>query len=997
MRNVKRNSGVGTVNKGPNENRNDKEYWKCKVCCFFHDPPTKVFDIDKHKENAKELVENKLGIGCNKRKGKEVCELCKEADKLVTSVDRFISPHLTMSRQTAVKYDNKVLYHPLSSCRFEAGRIEGKESEYRKRFVNELKERLEGIEDDFFWVFHCIRHFIPRLLSLREKSLSWFWEHLPADSRIPDHGIWHHCAMTSAIHSCFQKSQKKNIDDEIVSHIYLFEFIPVQGFISGARKLRDFWTGSMLVSYLTFSVMVRVIEELGSDHIVFPNPIGQPLVDRYLYEKLKKKLHPESRLLKEIEQDILRDGFNGSDIRRMASLPNRIFLLIPDPHRSDGHLETFRNSFVEAWEEIWRGILGYTESKLQQLLTSKFRIGNCSRCLEPLRSIFKRQCNGYWKRFEVEFPLLTKTKSEKSKKSKSVSASDFSDNPFFKKALENLNRISERYNEILMNFRNKPELYSACYGNLIWRLDFLKSTSLDWSAVDEDAEEGIKCRLHPELEALKLDCHGCREKCELKRTFAGSFRPDNPAFPYRAFWKLMEDTFRGEFKSGEMLSAVGLIKRLLWRWLRETDRQKLSETLRVFADHVGIEDCENISFDSTYEVALREPLKKIEENYGREEVNKLIRAISDGDIESVFKKKKIKLETPDKYYAIVFMDGDGIGEILSKKLGKKVWEFLHPDFKEKLYKKCPKCIEAYKEMERDLSLSIHGHVSKCMTDFSRVALHLVTKHDGVLVYTGGDDLCALFPARRVAEAVRELFEFFNSDFIVRTKMKDRTYVRRKDTGSVSEIERYFLKNLGSGEDVVRIDESKEVLQELYYGFGKDVTVSAGVYISHCKWPMRGAIERAKHLLRSAKHVGKVTGRGGWVAFELQRRNGEARGFIARIDGKEFTNFCKVLNSKEFPGTLPYKIEKLSGIFTEEKILRNFIASKLKLPCDDELVESLSSILKMPNLRETLEGMTMGHGASPNATERNGGVNADAIIIASFLAKTMTGGTDGTSS
>lgn len=57
---------------------------------------------------------------------------------------------------------------------------------------------------------------------------------------------------------------------------------PVQSFIAAARSLRDLWTGSALLSWLSFQALRPVIERLGPWAVVFPALRGNPLVDLWL-------------------------------------------------------------------------------------------------------------------------------------------------------------------------------------------------------------------------------------------------------------------------------------------------------------------------------------------------------------------------------------------------------------------------------------------------------------------------------------------------------------------------------------------------------------------------------------------------------------------------------------------------------------------------------------------------------------------------------------------
>jgi len=61
------------------------------------------------------------------------------------------------------------------------------------------------------------------------------------------------------------------------SSFVLFALGPVQGFIKASRTVRDLWSGSYLLSYLTFRAMKAVADGAGERAIVFPNYAELPL------------------------------------------------------------------------------------------------------------------------------------------------------------------------------------------------------------------------------------------------------------------------------------------------------------------------------------------------------------------------------------------------------------------------------------------------------------------------------------------------------------------------------------------------------------------------------------------------------------------------------------------------------------------------------------------------------------------------------------------------
>src|SRR6202035_1604331 len=90
-----------------------------------------------------------------------------------------------------------------------------------------------------------------------------------------DHTIWHHL---DAAMGCRGSTGQGGVA------LLTFALGPVQPFIAAARTVRDLWTGSYLLSWLTFAAMRPVLEECGPAAVLSPALRGNPLMDRWLHE-----------------------------------------------------------------------------------------------------------------------------------------------------------------------------------------------------------------------------------------------------------------------------------------------------------------------------------------------------------------------------------------------------------------------------------------------------------------------------------------------------------------------------------------------------------------------------------------------------------------------------------------------------------------------------------------------------------------------------------------
>src|SRR5690625_4501829 len=114
-------------------------------------------------------------------------------------------------------------------------------------------------------------------------KLGHLWSMLPAGSRVPDHSICDHLALTSAFAGAFAA------DPDGEAALLALSIGPVQGFISAARKMDDLWAGSHLLSRLSWEVMRPLCEGLCPDDIMFKHMSVLPVW--YLWHSCKSGIH----------------------------------------------------------------------------------------------------------------------------------------------------------------------------------------------------------------------------------------------------------------------------------------------------------------------------------------------------------------------------------------------------------------------------------------------------------------------------------------------------------------------------------------------------------------------------------------------------------------------------------------------------------------------------------------------------------------------------------
>ena len=100
---------------------------------------------------------------------------------------------------------------------------------------------------------------------------------------------------------------------------------PVQEFIAEARKIRDLWIGSYLLSYLTFKALEPFIKDTQCE-IIYPHVEDSPF---YRIEIERNSVSPQSL--------------------QIASLPNHFLVVVPDEYKPKDLVDRSKNSYQNFW------------------------------------------------------------------------------------------------------------------------------------------------------------------------------------------------------------------------------------------------------------------------------------------------------------------------------------------------------------------------------------------------------------------------------------------------------------------------------------------------------------------------------------------------------------------------------------------------------------------------------------------------------------------------
>ncbi len=307
---------------------NDMSFWKAKLAAYLHDPPHKPRAIAAHEDQRQSFL-NRMGLD-----PEALSEFNRTNDWDAAAADRLIFPNSAKRGLRVDWRENEWEFrHPLGGGRLTPSQFPASSALLEEAFVSALDGIATESQD---WKMNFIRAW--RLWperSAREKSPHLAY--VVADTRIPDHTLWHHNALASAF--CGAGAAPAFL---------LFQIGPVQEFIAQARKTVDLWSGSYLLSYLIAQAMLAVADEIGPDAVVFPQMRAMPLADHHWW---KRGYLGRQKLRASHANELL-----------MPNLPNRFLALVP-AQRGAELAEMAEQAVRQAWAEIAGAVKGFLDEQ----------------------------------------------------------------------------------------------------------------------------------------------------------------------------------------------------------------------------------------------------------------------------------------------------------------------------------------------------------------------------------------------------------------------------------------------------------------------------------------------------------------------------------------------------------------------------------------------------------------------------------------------------------
>jgi len=740
-------------------------------------------------------------------------------DHFAAAADRMIFPD---PRASGVKTDWKsdadcAFHHPLHGAKLTAKTIHRSAAAAEEQ-LHEAQQQV-GIRESDSWELRWWKtwRMWPEIAARKHPLLAY----LVADTRIPHHTLWHHNGLVSALSTC-----------DTGCSFLLFQIGPVQDFIKQARSTRDLWAGSYLLSYLIARAMFAVAKAVGPESIVYPQLRGAPLIDWFGFGGEGQFWSDEKRA-----------SFKRGGVREellTPNLPNRFLALVPKGW-SNSSGQTIAELAKAGVERAWREIADAVHDSIEEKLGASYP-----------------GWDQFWEEQTARFPVVDyriHDWEDTSAVLKEV-ARDGGTPPLHVGWVNHPLRHAIEW----ATAKIAPAHFDArCYKSKSWKEGGLwKSQLLDGTGQPlREGEppvienQGFVWALHYAAtewkfaavkNARSFDQWGSDAKVEKdhldgRNEVLGGEGHD-------AFWRAMREVKWSEtspnnlFKGSQEYGALTAIKRLYpFVWLPRTEAL----------------DSEPPRFESVQGIA---------------EIAEAIERDSDDG-------------AGPKYYAILCMDGDDMGQWVGGSktpLWRDVLSGSDEDTKTPLGYFKERWGDGWDRVRTPVTPSFHAALSESLGNFSLYcAGQIVAAFGGQLIYAGGDDVLAMLPANQsldCADALQLVFRGSDpahrgrSSRVVQNKLKELFEFPAE--GFVR-----CLKGTGVGE---HCRPNWPLIVP-----GPAATASVGIAIGHVRSPMQDVIQAAREAEHSAKLVKEGPYEKGAIAVRVLKRSGESVEFAARFD------------------------------------------------------------------------------------------------------------------
>jgi CRISPR-associated protein Cmr2 len=809
----------------------NENFWIRKIMGILHDPPNKAILLAENKEHENfvknDLLKDILNIDCDKYK--EDWDLVKRADHIASAEDRFAFPKGTESNFKK----RPILIHPLNghndtNHNYNLGSLQNlpdDKSNIVKEVVSEIYNKHQNEENKYQKIFLELWRSLNEKLKEKDSEFGVLWDFMPAETRMPNHSIWHHNRMVSAFAGALPEPA-----------LILMTIGPVQDFIKIARTTADYWAGSYILSYLSWEGMKVFADELGPDSIVFPDLKGQPLVNEWL---------------KVLKFDI---SINKKDLSR-PSLPNRWLVVCPKEKAEDlakkaeenirkkldeiikncGKILGLENEFNELknqsnFLEVYWAVLNLPkESELNDFesnYSSNFELPeNFKEFLENSKSIYKPNLGTYFSLFQSATEKIMGAR-----KSIRVPVEKGKEEKGYKCTLCGIREVVHKKEIDVNNYKQLKEY---------------------WQGLTKDINEKAGFNTVKKNERL---CSVCLTRRVINKKPNDLLQIDlETNFP--SVVEIAVADFK--YKLADESKKNSDLKNKIIDFLREIPNKfKTTSTLsRVerICNLNGLNDLAKLEGEFLFE-ELIDNNEEIEKDK-KADIKKKLKLLLE-------EAKKNDIPKPTPYLGFLYFDGDKMGEWISgtHKEYTILKNLIHPDVvgvlenlnKPPFFEGDNKPVDlndAKKDYKNILNITppktpaTQSFISSTLLDFSlHIARYIAEqKHIGKLVYAGGDDVVIMAPLSQILEIAKDIREAFSKPAII--------FDNNNRTGVSFEYD-LINKNFKTKDSA---NNPFTKAKSVFFSMGEKASGSSGICIAHFHNSLTDSFANASKAEKYAKN------------------------------------------------------------------------------------------------------------------------------------------------
>ena len=790
-----------------------------------------------------------------------------------------------------------------------------------------------------------------------------FWPLQPADTRCPDHSIWDHVRVASALAFL---PESRAADDRLRAgnperRPWLLSMWvgPAREFVGLARTGRDLWTGSTMLAELAWAMIEPLAGALGPDAIVYPDLRANPRADRWLAEAAEGVL-------------------GGAPAGTRASLiPNRFVVVVPEGDLDDLTAKA-RRAVTERWHRMAEAVREHLadENRLgpgrwQEIFDEQTAMAPLIRWVAV-----SWDWDGYSgdarkiRRDDIRLPPIFPFEEDPPTLPEPVAG------------IEDARKI--RFSgwvprDVFIHYQAARWTFLQTHpGYLLGQRGFdyalhhhrmlsaLGARKLLGDRSGTRDEPGEKCTLCGARQVLTNDPKGtvARQRqaaralwrnldperlgaerlcgpCSVRRYLSDSTDTIRKNWESTLHPREAGGTHRVPFPATSLVAGQRWLEALCQSYGTSLDLQRAVKDFLVAFRRSGIKRTQFAGALARLRRRLHDGLPSDLERLLEIEIQYLDPAIWERfeaagedaaacrDARDAASRMRRELGAPATHLAVIVLDGDRMGELLlgaPKRVRARWRDVLHPDTVDGLLEdpkkgEAPPWKRAWRsllESERLMGPSLHAFVSRALRHFSNRILPWVVEREygGRLIYAGGDDALILCPADEALPLLARLDELFTAPWVLDHHPEARPWDAQEPADP--------LYDVGSPQARARFEvvRSDGMIQRGTHGrvvpmLGPHSSFSVGATFGHFKTSLRLLRAEARRLLEEAKTAG-----GRRVGVTWYTRSGAKARAVVSLAGdspgntKDIMALARGFREGSLPGRLPYKLREVAPLVRE---------------------------------------------------------------------------------